>query len=222
MEDVIVEFLLSGLYHYGYCSLFLMTFLEAAVLLGVLIPGETLVIMAGLAASKGIFDIHEVVWVSALGAILGDTAGYFMGAWFGEKIFVKFGKYLRLKEERLNDARSFFKNHGGKTVFLGRFMSLLRALAPTLAGMTRMPYPKFLCCNISGGVLWAMTFTLIGYFIGNSWNAIRQYFTYILLSGVTLGAFGYLSALLARRRPGLHEKTVLKYKKLLIKLSGNL
>jgi membrane-associated protein len=130
MEDMIVEFLLTGLYHCGYYSLFLMTFLEAAVFLGVFIPGETLVIMAGLAAAKGIFEIHEVVWVSALGAILGDTVGYFMGARFGERVFMRFGKYLFLKEGRLNDSRSFFENHGGKTIFLGRFMSLLRACGP--------------------------------------------------------------------------------------------
>lgn len=203
MEDKIIELLGYFLGHWGYYALFLTTFLEASALLGLFVPGESMVIVAGIVASKGIFDLEHVMWVSALGAVLGDTSGYYMGSRFGEKIFLKHGKYFFLKERRLEAAKGFFEAHGGKTVFLGRFISFLRTFAPVIAGMTKMFYPKFLLFNIAGGTVWAVVFSLLGFFLGNSWDAVRYYFSCAArlsaLSVITGFTFWYVRYALKRR-----------------------
>lgn len=194
MENKIFELLLGYIDQCGYYSLFLLTFLEAAAFLGLFIPGETMVVVAGLAASKGFLDIGDVIWVAALGAILGDTVGYFLGTHFGEGIFTRYGKYLFLKKERLCHANRLFERHGGKTVFFGRFVSLLRTFAPIIAGMSKMFYPKFLFYNVTGGVVWALSFSLLGYFVGNSWDVIKTYITYFITGSIislTVGAAVY-------------------------------
>lgn len=206
MEDKIFEYLMIFLNHWGYSALFVMTFLEASALLGLFVPGETMVVIAGIVASKGVLDLHHVIWVSALGAIIGDTAGYFIGLYFGEKLFLKYGRHLFLKEERLEEAKGFLENHGGKTIFIGRFMSLLRAFAPVIAGMTRMSYPRFLVFNVTGGAAWAVVFSLLGYFVGNSWDSIRPYFSYGARIGMLAIATGFIIALIVRRRDVILEK----------------
>ncbi|TAL74382.1 MAG: DedA family protein, partial [Bacteroidetes bacterium] len=175
MEKHILNIILPHLNHWGYYVLFLMTFLETSAFLGFLVPGESMVVIAGLLASRGVLELDDVIWVASLGAIMGDTAGYFIGRRFGERFFLKYGKYFFFKKEYLDEAKGFFDKHGGKTVFFGRFMAWLRAFAPVVAGISRMPYPRFLIFNILGGIVWATAFSLLGYFIGNSWDIIKIY-----------------------------------------------
>ncbi len=175
MEKHILNIILPHLNHWGYYVLFLMTFLETSAFLGFLVPGESMVVISGLLASRGVLELGDVIWVASLGAIMGDTVGYFIGRRFGERFFLKYGKYFFFKKEYLDEAKGFFDKHGGKTVFFGRFMAWLRAFAPVVAGISRMPYPRFLIFNILGGIVWATAFSLLGYFIGNSWDIIKIY-----------------------------------------------
>lgn len=192
MEDKIIELLITFLEQFGYHALFILMFLETALFLGVFIPGETLVVLSGLVAARGIFRIEEVILIASLGAVLGDTAGYFIGTRFGESIFTRFGKYLFIKERKLEAVKRFFKKHGGKTVFLGRFTSLLRAFAPGMAGMSKMFFPKFFLYNVTGGVTWVVVFSTLGYLVGNSLPTLKLYMSYISqISMAGLAAFAF-------------------------------
>lgn len=175
MDERFLNLILPYLQDWGYYVVLVMAFLETSALLGLLVPGESVVVVAGLLAGGGHLHVTTVIVLASVGAILGDTVGYFIGHHFGESFFRRYGRYFLFKPRYLDDARTFFAAHGGKTVFLGRFVGYLRAFAPVVAGMTRMPYLSFLVANVSGGIAWATTFTLIGYFVGNNWSVIEKY-----------------------------------------------
>ncbi len=194
--------------HWGYYLLFLMTFLETSAFLGLLVPGESLVVIAGLLAARGTLDLGDVIWVAALGAIFGDTTGYFIGRRFGEGFFLRYGRYFFFNKEYLDDTKEFFEKHGGKTVLLGRFMSWLRAFAPVVAGISKMNYPRFLFFNVAGGITWAAIFTLLGYFAGNSWEMIRGYLGRFGVFAFICGAvFIFLYFFLTKKRRLIREKS---------------
>lgn len=207
MESKIIESLLPHLTHWGYYVLLLMTFLETSAFLGFLVPGESMVVIAGLLASRGVLELGDVIWVASLGAIMGDTVGYFIGRRFGEGFFLKYGKFFFFKREYLDEAKGFFDKHGGKTVFFGRFMAWLRAFAPVVAGISRMHYPRFLFFNLAGGVVWAAIFSLLGYFVGNSWDIIKIYLGRIGIFGFIFGVIIiYLYFLFTKKRRLINEK----------------
>ncbi|HLQ26559.1 MAG TPA: bifunctional DedA family/phosphatase PAP2 family protein [Acidiferrobacterales bacterium] len=206
MEQKILTWFLSHLNDWGYYVLFAMAFLETSAFVGLLVPGETIVVLAGLLAAQGIFKLSHVIEIVALGAIAGDTVGYFIGNRFGETLFLKYGKPLFFRK-RLDEAKTFFDEHGGKTVFFGRFVGWLRAFAPVVAGMSQMSYFKFLFFNVYGGVLWAIVFSLLGYFIGNSWDTIKQYVGRLGVVAFIIGAsLIYLYFVLTRHRHLLRNK----------------
>lgn len=207
MESEIIKFLFPHLNHWGYYVLFLMTFLETSAFLGFLVPGESMVVIAGLLASRGVLELGDVIWVASLGAIMGDTVGYFIGYRFGEGFFLKCGKFFFFKKEYLDEAKGFFDKHGGKTVFLGRFMAWLRAFAPVVAGISRMHYPRFLFFNLAGGIVWATIFSLLGYFVGNSWDIIKIYLGRIGIFGFICGVIIiYLYFLFTKKKRLIKEK----------------
>ncbi|MDA8214190.1 MAG: bifunctional DedA family/phosphatase PAP2 family protein [Nitrospiraceae bacterium] len=207
MESEIIKFLFPHLNHWGYYVLFLMTFLETSAFLGFLVPGESMVVIAGLLSSRGVLELGDVIWVASLGAIMGDTVGYFIGYRFGEGFFLKYGKYFFFKKEYLDEAKGFFDKHGGKTVFLGRFMAWLRAFAPVVAGISRMHYPRFLFFNLAGGIVWATIFSLLGYFVGNSWDTIKIYLGRIGIFGFICGVIIiYLYFLFTKKKRLIKEK----------------
>lgn len=201
METKILALLLPHLTHWGYYIIILITFLETSAFLGLLVPGESVVVMAGLLASRGIIELGDVIWAACLGAVMGDTIGYLLGHRFGERFFLKYGHYFFFKKEYLDEAKGFFEKHGGKTVFLGRFMAWLRAFAPVVAGISKMPYQRFLFFNVVGGIAWAIIFSLLGYFAGNSWSIIRVYLGRMgILAFIGGGVTLYLYFLLTKKR----------------------
>jgi membrane protein DedA with SNARE-associated domain/membrane-associated phospholipid phosphatase len=188
---------LVGLFgHWGYLVIFLAAFLESSAFVGLLVPGESVVVVAGFLASQGILDLGDCLWLIALGAVLGDSVGYSFGKAIGRGYFERNRKLLLLKEKHIRKVDGYFERHGGKTVFFGRFVGVLRAMAPFVAGMSRMPYRKFALYNIAGGVIWAATFTILGYFFGRSWRLIEHWSgragVFILFLFLVLGAFAYL------------------------------
>jgi membrane protein DedA with SNARE-associated domain len=201
MEPKILALLLPHLTHWGYSIVILMTFLETSAFLGILVPGESVLVIAGLLASRGIIELGDVIWAASLGAVIGDTVGYFVGHRFGEGFFLKYGHRFFFKKEYLEEAKGFFDKHGGKTVFLGRFIAWLRAFAPVVAGISKMPYQRFLFFNVAGGIAWAIIFSLIGYFAGNSWSIIRVYLGRMgILAFICGGVTLYLYFLLTKKR----------------------
>src|SRR3546814_117077 len=120
--------------HWGYLVIFVGATLESAAFLGVIVPGESLVLVAGFLAAQGVFDLNVLIMVIAVGAALGDSLGYEMGRYLGRPALLHYGARFGLTETRIARADVFFTRHGGKAVFLGRFVGFARALVPFLAG----------------------------------------------------------------------------------------
>lgn len=150
----------------AYAVVGLLCFGESAFLLGFVVPGETAVILGGVMASQQNVELRTMLIVSIICAILGDTVGYEMGKHFGPRILDL--KVMRKRQHLIEFSRHFQRRRGMAGVFLGRWTALLRALVPGMAGMAGMNYRQFLMANAASGTLWATTYTLLGYFIGES------------------------------------------------------
>jgi membrane protein DedA with SNARE-associated domain/membrane-associated phospholipid phosphatase len=148
---------------YGYLAVLLLVGLES---LGIPLPGETALLTASAYAAAGHLSIVGVIAAAATGAVLGDAGAYWIGRTGGLALVRRYGRFLRVDDAKLERAQDFFRRHGGKTVFFGRFVSLLRMLAALLAGVTRMPYSRFTVYNATGGICWALLFGSLGYAFG--------------------------------------------------------
>src|SRR5262245_36939701 len=136
--------------------------------MGIPVPGETTLVAAGIyAGSTGEIDPHVLVAVAAVAAILGDNIGYVIGRTIGLRLLLRYGRHVNLTEARLKLGRYLFLRHGGKIVFFGRFVALLRALTAVLAGALQMPWLLFLFFNACGGICWAAAFGFGSYFLGD-------------------------------------------------------
>jgi membrane protein DedA with SNARE-associated domain/membrane-associated phospholipid phosphatase len=167
--------LVSRLGDWGYLIIFLGATLEASAFLGLIVPGESLVVVAGFLASHGVFEVGDLIFLVAAGAILGDSIGYELGRRLGRRWLIHHGHRVGLRPTHLERVDAFFERHGGKTVLLGRFIGVLRALAPFVAGSAHMRYRQFLPYNVAGGILWSISFVLLGYFAGASWRIAQRW-----------------------------------------------
>jgi membrane protein DedA with SNARE-associated domain len=151
---------------YGYWAVFALVALESS---GIPLPGETALVSAAIyAGTMHQIDIAIVILAAASGAILGDNIGYWVGRELGFRLLLRYGRYLRLDEVRLKLGQYLFLRHGGKIVFLGRFVAVLRAFAAVLAGANRMAWRRFLVFNACGGIVWAALYGLGGYVFGRA------------------------------------------------------
>ena len=205
MEQLLAMFARLG--HWGYLVVFLLPFLESAAFTGLLVPGETVVVLAGFLSSQGYLELGDCLLVISLAVILGDTAGYALGKTIGRGYFERHKRLLFLKERHLRKTEEYFDRHGGKTIFLARFTHFLRAMAPFVAGMSRMPYNKFIAFNVAGGILWTFVFTLLGYFFGQSWQMIERWAgragLFILFLFLVIAGFSFLYRAAARQKAEL-------------------
>jgi membrane protein DedA with SNARE-associated domain len=150
---------------YGLPVLFLIVMAESS---GLPVPGETALITAALLASRGHFNIAAVVAVAAVAAIVGDNIGYVLGRVGGRRLLFRWKLVARHAEKALPKAERFFARHGGKTVFFARFIAGLRVFGAWVAGMTEMPWPRFLLWNAAGGICWALAIGLGTYYLGKA------------------------------------------------------
>jgi len=156
----------------AYALVTCLVFAEDALFLGFLIPGETAAVLGGVIASRGEGQLWLMMVLVILAAVLGDTAGYEIGRHFGPRLLGL--KILDRHRARLQKAQDFLRRRGGSAVFLGRFIAFFRAVMPGLAGIARMPYPRFLAFNAAGGVVWGAGFVLLGFLAGNSYEAVAN------------------------------------------------
>src|SRR4030042_5836864 len=165
----------------GYLGLFFIIFAESGLLFGFFFPGDSLLMTAGLLASRGYLDIKLLILVTIAAAILGDTVGYWFGRKAGPRIFKREDSLLFHKKNIIK-ANEFYKKHGGKTIVLARFIPFIRTFAPIVAGVGEMDYFRFLSFNIFGGIFWVLVTSLAGYILGNTIPNIDQYFLFIILA----------------------------------------
>jgi membrane-associated protein len=156
----------------AYAIIALLVFGEAAFFIGFVLPGETAVLLGGFLASTGHLDIVPLVVLVVVSAILGDTVGYEVGKQFGPRV-VQLG-FMRKHQDRIENAQGMLRRRGGPAVFLGRWTAFFRAVMPGIAGLSRMPYRVFLVWNALGGLAWGITFTLVGYFAGASYEKVAS------------------------------------------------
>jgi membrane-associated protein len=149
-------------------------FAEDALFIGFVLPGETVALLAGAAASLGHVPLAGVLLVVVVAAIVGDTVGYEVGRHLGPRVLDL--RILEKRRRRIDDARELLARRGGGAVFLSRWVAFLRAVMPALAGSARMPYWKFLAWNASGGIAWGATVVLLGYAAGASYAQAEKTF----------------------------------------------
>ena len=153
-----------GVWIYG--ILFLIIFCETGLVVMPLLPGDSLLFAAGSIAAIGKMNIHLMVVLLIIAAILGDAVNFVIGKYFGEKLFSNPNSKI-FKQSHLQKTQQFYAKHGGKTIILARFIPIVRTFAPFVAGMGHMSYHHFLAYNVIGGVLWVTIFSYLGYFFGN-------------------------------------------------------
>ena len=149
-----------------YAILFLIIFCETGLVITPFLPGDSLLFIAGALAATGGMDVHIVVVLLIIAAVLGDAVNYQIGAWAGPKIF-KDDNARFLKKAHLAKAHAFYEKWGGAAIILARFTPFLRTYVPFVAGISRMSYRKFALYNITGGIIWVASLTYLGYFFGN-------------------------------------------------------
>ncbi len=178
MVDRIVEFLRPYLSApWGYLIVSAATFLENSVGAGVIIPGETLVIIGGFYARIGNLWLPWVIVAALVGAVLGDNVGYLIGRRYGRGLLERHGHRLFVTPERLERADGYYRRHGGKTVFLGRFVPVVRSVGCILAGIAHMPWRRFFAYDLAGALVWAAGHSILGYAIGASYERWKKYLT---------------------------------------------
>jgi membrane-associated protein len=168
----IVDQLLSAPAWLVYATVGLLVFLEDAVFIGFILPGETAAVIGGVSASRGHVDVGIMIAVVVVSAIVGDSVGYEVGRHLGTRVLQS--RHLTRHQDRLTNAQDTLSRKGGTAVFLGRFVAFLRAVMPALAGTSHMPYRKFLVFNAAGGLVWGVAFVLLGYLAGNSYAKIES------------------------------------------------
>lgn len=156
----------------GILALGAIVFAETGLLVGFFLPGDTLLFAAGFFAAQGKISIIGSVVTVIIAAIFGNMAGYEIGRRSGPKIF-KNEDALLLKPDTVENAEKFYEKHGGKTIFLARFVPVIRTLAPLIAGIGKMNYRQFMIYNITGAIVWGSAITLVGFWAG---KIIGQYF----------------------------------------------
>ncbi len=187
---------------WGYAIIGLATFLENSVGAGVVVPGETLVIVGGFYAWRGDLWLPAVAVVAVVGAVLGDNLGFWIGRRFGRGFLERHGRKVLVTPERLTAAEGYYAAHGGKTVFLGRFIPVVRSVGFIVAGAAHMRWRRFLVYDVAGAAIWGTLHSVIGFVLGKSYQRWERYATPLGLAllGVLLFSIGVSKFLAARRR----------------------
>lgn len=169
----------------GLMLIALIVFIESGLLVGFFLPGDTLLIAAGVLAAQGALPIQLTILTIIIAAVVGDNVGYTIGKYSGKRLFRKKDGIL-FRHEYVERAQAFYEKHGGKTIIIARFVPIVRTFAPVVAGVGKMNRIKFFFYNIIGAIIWATSVTLLGYWVGSKIPHIGDYLEYALLAVITL------------------------------------
>lgn len=167
-----------------YAILFAIIFCETGLVVMPLLPGDSLLFAAGSIAAIGGMNIHLMVLLLIIAAILGDAVNFTIGKYFGEKLFSNPNSKI-FKQSHLQKTQNFYAKHGGKTIIIARFMPIVRTFAPFVAGMGRMHYGQFFLYNVIGAVMWVVGFSYLGYFFGNM-QIVKDNLSLVLIAIIVL------------------------------------
>ncbi|MDD4761961.1 MAG: VTT domain-containing protein [Candidatus Pacebacteria bacterium] len=177
----------------SYVLISLVIFAETGLVFTPFLPGDSLIFAAGSIAAISSLNIFVLFFILFLAAFLGDTANYFIGEFFGKKISGKINqKYLQRTEE-------FYQKHGGMTIFLARFVPIVRTFAPFVAGLGKMNYRKFISYNATGGAVWVALFLFSGYFLGNI-SQVKENFSIVIMAIILISITPILFEFIKNRK----------------------
>jgi len=188
----VLHYLQVALHHFGYWAVALFMITEGC---GIPVPAETMLVTAAAFASHGTLSLWKVIVAGAGGGILGGAAGYWIGAVGGVRFIRHYGGRVGISDARLERARDFFRARGNGAVMLGRFVAFLRILVPMLAGVTRMPFGRFMLFNAIGSIGAAVTYGVLGYEFGRDLRALEHHLRLasLLLAALAAIAIGVLT-----------------------------
>ncbi len=196
--------ILAFLTQYGYAALFFGIMLENA---GVPLPGETMLVASGFLSSiegGGVFSLWMVILVAFSGAVIGDNLGFLLGREVLRKRMAQGKGFLFVTPERVLKAESYFDRYGVLTIFFARFVALLRIVGGPAAGVSAMPWRRFLAANAAGAAVWSVVFAILGHWAGNLWPLIHQWLgrgSWVIVGAIVLGIILWnLTPLLRRKR----------------------
>src|SRR5215210_847001 len=186
----VIEDVAKTLGPWTYALVAVSAFLETGAFVGLIAPGETIVMAGGVVAGQGEIQLIPLIGLVWLCAVLGDTTSFYIGRRLGRRFLERHGPRFKISEERLKQVESYFERHGGKTILIGRFIGLVRALAPFIAGSSGLPYRRFIPYSIVGTGLWATLFCGLGYLFWRSFDQVAH------LVGQAIFGFGVTVALI--------------------------
>src|SRR5215210_3395495 len=157
-----------------YALVAVFSFLETGAFVGLVAPGETIVMAGGVIAGQGEIELLPLIGLVWACAVLGDTTSFFIGRRLGRGFILRHGGRVKVTPERLEQVEGYFERHGGKTILIGRFIGLVRALAPFIAGSSGLPYRRFIPYSVVGTGLWSSTFCVIGYVFWRSFDQVAH------------------------------------------------
>jgi len=191
----------------GLLALTLVIFSETGLLVGFFLPGDSLLVTAGLfctSATPGEPPLLNIVWLNVFAiaaAIIGDTVGYWIGAKAGPKLFTR-EQSLLFSRKHLLRTKEFYERHGGKTIIIARFMPIVRTFAPVVAGVGKMEYRRFLSFNVFGGIGWVFSMTMLGYLLGSAYPPITKHIDKVIIVIIFVSLLpGMISYLSNRKKP---------------------
>ena len=199
---------LNGLVQWaGLFGLAAIIFSETGLLVGVFLPGDSLLVTAGLFAARGYLNVYALAPVLTLAAILGNSLGYFIGHATGPRIFKRENSLFFNKKHAIR-AHEFYEKYGKKTIVLAQFMPVIRTFAPVTAGVAGMRFTTFIAYNIFGALLWILSMLGIGYFLGNYIPGIDQHIEIVIVIVVFISILpGIISAIRSRRKKRYSPET---------------
>lgn len=186
---------------FGYIGLFVIIFLETGLLVGFFLPGDTLLISAGVAAAGGLISLPVAMIACALGSFFGDQLGYYIGLKLGPRVFTRPQSRL-FDPANVDRARTFFTRFGPLAILIARFVPVVRAFVPTMAGVSRFPYLTFMAISFLGAILWGSSITAIGYFLVSIVPGLKKYVEVIIVVGVLAGLLPSLWHIFGPKRAG--------------------
>lgn len=185
---------------WSYAILFAIIFAETGLVVTPFLPGDSLLFAVGALAAAGSLNATWTFFILAAAAIIGDSANYAIGKFFGEALIEKTGSRF-LKKEHIDRTHKFFEKYGGKTIVLARFVPIIRTFAPFVAGVGEMSYLYFFTYNVVGGVLWVAIFVFGGFFFGNL-PFVRDNFSFVILAIVIISILPGVIEVLRHRNKG--------------------
>jgi membrane-associated protein len=199
--DQLIQVLSTGLSGwYGYLLLFAIVFAETGLLVGFMLPGDSLMFTVGVVAGAGQLNIVLINVLLMAAAIIGDGVGYWLGTRTGPRIFNRPNSRF-FRREYLERTQAFYERHGGKTIIYARFVPIVRTFAPFVAGVAGMRYSRFLAFNVFGGIGWVFSLTMLGYALGNV-DIVRRNFEKVILLIIFVSVLPVLKEMWsARRKP---------------------